>query len=66
MQLRHLALGNGVDAHLLKAAQLVEGCDVLEVAGEAVEAFGQHQVERTCFDRVVQSLERRTFGGGAG
>ncbi len=47
MQFGDVALGNGVDAHLVEYALFVEGGDVFQVAGEPIQAFGQHDVDAT-------------------
>ena len=45
MEVRDLALGQSDDAHASKAHALVEPGNVLLVAGQAVQGFGENDIE---------------------
>jgi len=60
MEFGHLALGEGDDPDVGEAGLLVEGGDVLLVAGDAVEALGQHDVDGARADGLHQGLDTWT------
>lgn len=66
MQRADLTLGEGDQPHAGKSGQLVEGGDMLLVAGEPVERLGQDKVEPTLPHRRLQRLETRPGGAGTG
>jgi len=56
VELGNLPLGQGDDLDPGEHRQLVKGCDMLEVAGEPVQALGQHNVGLAIADRREQRL----------
>jgi hypothetical protein len=66
MQLVDVALGDRDDPRAGEARLLVEGGDVLLVAGDSVEAFRQHDVDAAGADGVQKGLDTGAEEGGAG
>jgi len=66
MELADLALGQGEDAHPAEAQLLVEGGDVLLVAGQPVEGLGHDNVEGAGAGILQQLLVAGPQPAGAG